>query len=1191
MDKNTFDILSRPLGLGYTPTPKMNSFDKVKNLFNYAASGMNPFDAAKQIILHKPEQTKMPKLDISGGISKLGSYVPEQLKTSLKQTFSDPMQVYNFKNPAQQGIALQTAGKAQSETIRPMTTVEQLKDAWKDLPSDIRIGGAQALFGGKSRDFLTSEDLRRLEANPNLFNKASRFIGENLALAPGFMAGGAVAGPAIGALKSVGKLGKAALGGAAAFTGAGVEQAVMPTGESLGERVGNVAQSAATGLALGAGGYGLEKGIGKLAQFIRDPKTGRTISTGAISGQGIEPSSLNIGEVSTAQGRIPLRSKLREETGELLPKKFEGESLGGKNISESEAISNIQNIEGSIQSGKASKTKENQALQQEPIEPQQSLQSPYKQPEPLESTIRKSSQEAQRNVLGGGISRDLKSASEDLKSANSYLKDSQNIQKDQVLNLDRLNVSQQSKDFINSTLDEIKPKIEEAVGKKMSNQEVIDYAKENSGILNKTIGRDKTLELGAEALNLRQQLAKMSETGVVTKDFIDTLIKDKAFSSNTARLLQQRSIMADPLAKNQMVPILEKVIEHVGNVDEVLKAAKNVDFNDFNQATDFYRQFIKPKASEWIDLLRYNSMLSSPKTHIVNAVSNATNSILLNPLQKAVAGGLDFLHHPFDYSKRKYFVGETGAYIKNYFKNSGKAAQDFANVLRGRSGFTNLDLQNIPIANKGFKGGVVKTLSFPSRVLEGMDQFFTGMATAGEKAALDFKVRKGVKVENIVERAKEKAAYTLFRQDLLNKDQGYALNVVDHVTSLFDRARNSPDPILSTVSKFTFPFLKTPMNILKQGFEHNPLGAITMWGASNKTEQLAKAIIGSSVMAGAATLAASNALVGEEPIDEKAKRDFRAANLKPWSVKVGNKVIQFQQLAPGISFPLAAVTAMQDAFANKKLDENGVDAILTGMAKNMNFFANQSYAKGMGDLIDSVRGGKEGITNLVSNYPKQVIPFRAFTGWITRLVDDVQRKATTDKKGIQGFVDKQVQQFMIDIPGLSGKVPARLDAQGNPIKNTNNVLSSFTPGNVSTINKEGLDLYNLRNESRKMRSESTDIRSDLKQQAIQLDKQFLGMPKDEAKQKFNQLKSDNPPLYNVILDVIKDRRKGLTEQDQIIQGLGVENGDRAKIIRQQLDRLETPDERIAYALGLEKKGIINAKVKEQLIRIKKQRAA
>lgn len=620
-------------------------------------------------------------------------------------------------------------------------------------------------------------------------------------------------------------------------------------------------------------------------------------------------------------------------------------------------------------------------------------------------------------------------------------------------NTNKYNVSQDAKKQLNQTIQEIKPQIEQAVGKPLSNKETIAAANASSKVLHKVVNRKQTADFTAKLLRTRQQLAAAADSGTVDKAYIDNLLAIKSQATDIARKLQSFNIGADPKAVTSRDAILEAVMKVEQDSNKITEAAKGVDFNDLNQATDFYRQFVKPSTKDWIDLIRYNSMLSSPTTHIVNMASNLVNNGVVAPIEKTLTGTLDFLGSQITGKKQTQFASEGAVYAKGYLSSLHDAAHNFADSLRGKIVTGNLDVRQIPLSTRQS----VKNLNLPTRLLEASDQFFQKLTQGAETAALQYRKSKGVNVGNIETTALGNAQYRLFRSELHRAGQGTVLNAIDDFTGLIQKARNSDNPVTSTIAKFTLPFVQTPMNILKQGIEYSPAGLLTLPGAANKTEQLSKAIMGSAAAAATAMLVASGRTTWAEPTDPAKKAAFRAAGLQPYAVKIGNNWVSYAKLPPALGFPIAFISAIHDAEQNKTIDQNQVDVILNAAAKYGNFFADQSYVKNIGDLVSAAKGSPEAMGRFVSNYPQQLIPYRALFGWMARLIDPYQRQANTNAS----FLDQQVQQLMMQVPGLSMLTPARLDKNGEPILNQNAALNAFSPLRVTTENPAKKQVYDL----------------------------------------------------------------------------------------------------------------------------------
>lgn len=749
-------------------------------------------------------------------------------------------------------------------------------------------------------------------------------------------------------------------------------------------------------------------------------------------------------------------------------------------------------------------------------------------------------------------------------------------------NTDRLNISKEAKQAVTREVQNAGKQLEATVGKRLSNKEVIAVADNTAKVLNRTVTREQTADRIAANLNLRRKVAAAAKDGKIGPDFIELWMKDKSQASDIARQLQARRINAAPKEAGLIDTILDGIYKEIGFSDEVIGAAKGVDFNDPKQATDFYRKFVKPKASEWIDLLRYNSMLSSPQTHINNAVSNFQGTGILAPIEKTITGVLDATRSALTGSERQYFVGEGVEFAKGYYSNLKQATQRFTDVLRGKALNQNPDVRNIPLATSGVKAVTEKVLAFPMKLLEASDQFFTALTEGGSKQALTYRASKGAKVGNIEQAASEEAAKRLFRSESGLKEQGYVLDAIDKVTNTVQALRNSDNTIVSTIAKFTLPFVRTPMNILKQGIEYSPAGVITLPGASNKTEQLSKLIMGLGAASGVATLLGSDRLTWAEPTDPDQKAAFRAAGRQAYSVKVGDKWVSYSKLHPALAFNFALVSAIDDSIKNKKLSQSQGDSILAAFAKWGNFIADQSYLKSIGDFVAATKGDASGWSKYVSNYPQQIIPFRALMSWVTRLTDPVQRQA--DPNG--SALEKQMQQLMSQIPGLSDNVPERTDLQGNPIENQNRILNSVSPLRITTSKPEQDAAYKTAMEAKKLNRDRAETNDQLITEAKRLYESMKNSPAD-FKTDLKGIAKRDPKLAEKILDLYEADQKNLSYTDRTIKSLGVEDGSRAQFIYAKIKEMDK-GQRKAYLLDLAQKGILTEDVLDQVLKFSQQ---
>lgn len=589
---------------------------------------------------------------------------------------------------------------------------------------------------------------------------------------------------------------------------------------------------------------------------------------------------------------------------------------------------------------------------------------------------------------------------------------------------------------------------------KLSNTEVQQIAK-SAGLDTKTYTVEQTKKKIAEQLNARRNVVNLHNEAEAARlrgdtDAAANLLKQaseqgrvsRTQGTDIARQLQARRILANELDTPQQR--LFKLLDTAGvNPDEYTRRLAKVNLNDPKAVTKAFREMVPAKFGNWLDAVRYNSMLSSPLTHSVNAVSNALNVGVVAPIEKTLRGALDAAGGLFG-KERQYAAGEGAAYAAGAVKSIRQAANSFLDVMTGKSDIQTLDLNEFstPLAIGGLKGATATALTFPTRLLGASDKFFRTLATAGEEQALNLRQSKGIRLrgeKSVL--AESEAAYRVYQREIGEKGQGKILEHVDDVANAILRLRQK-----SVVWKFVFPFVKTPTNILKQGIEFSPLGVANLAGNIDKTTALTRAAIGTAAFGTAAAMLDAGDITWGEPTNAEQKAAFRAEGKQPYSIRIGNKWISFVKLPPAVSFPFALTSGINDAVKTKKMDESTGEAIMGGVAKWGQFLSDQSYVKQIGDTLRAFKGDTESVGQAIANYPQQMIPLRALTGWLARMTDPYERKTNADK----GYIDQQVQQLMLQYPGLRENVGTRENPfTGNPLEANNPVLNSFSPFRVT----------------------------------------------------------------------------------------------------------------------------------------------
>jgi hypothetical protein len=622
------------------------------------------------------------------------------------------------------------------------------------------------------------------------------------------------------------------------------------------------------------------------------------------------------------------------------------------------------------------------------------------------------------------------------------------------LNTSKFNISEQAKTKLDETVAAIKPELEQVKGATLKNEEVVDAAKA-SKILSREVNPEATKKATAAVTRLRQEVAAGAEGKGLTKDFIENLKVLKSYSADAGRKLQAFNIKASPETS-----IKESIIADLVGLgkksDDLIAAAKGVDFDNPKQVSKFYRQFVKPSLGEVLDEYRYINLLSSPQTHIVNAFSNLIQGTVLNPATKLYTGAIDSIGSTLTGKQRTAYMREVPAYSKGFINSMGEAFKEASEVMKGNKFVERPDINRLSTGKLG-------PGEYVMRALEAGDVFFRKMIKGGEMEALAYKAsRSGKKIPKSVmeKQAADAAEYFVFRKapDPTNKTgQGAVLSGIDKATEAVYKFRNVPGV------KWVIPFVQTPMNILKQGLEYSPLGVSTMVGNTNKTQQLAKALIGSTVLAGAATLEST----WDAPTSKNEKEEFYASGRKPYSVKIGDNWVSYSKLGP-LAYPMAMAAAVKWYFENdpKATSTDSIDKTTKLLGGIAGFFSDQSYLSGIGDLVDVAKGEDYAIKGMLANFGKQLVPLTSLQGWVARQLDPIYRQPKT-----------LMDQLKTGIPGLSKSVDSYKDPLGNDSVRQNNTFNSWSPVNVNPANQQFEDIYQKRQLQKRSDAEAKALTS------------------------------------------------------------------------------------------------------------------
>jgi len=461
-------------------------------------------------------------------------------------------------------------------------------------------------------------------------------------------------------------------------------------------------------------------------------------------------------------------------------------------------------------------------------------------------------------------------------------------------------------------------------------------------------------------------------------------------------------------------------------------------------------KFMSPKWGEYVTELFYNSILSNPKTHIVNFVSNTLTAVM-SPFEKGVSALVEVPLALIQRRPRQRFFGEVAQEIFGVLRGIPEGVRAAFKTLK--SGQTVEQLSKWEQRTEAFKGKAAIVIKLPTRFLEAADAFGRGINRMMALRAQAYRVasKEGLKgekflarlnelmmnpTEEMLEEASRIAEYRLFRQE--------PGAVVSKLMKLRDAEVWGIQPL-----RFIIPFLRTPANLVKFGLERSPLAVfnVPMWKnvaqkSPEAAEQIARWVMGSSIAATIGIYAADGKITGAAPKNTLERDAFYRAGKQPYSVKIGDVWIAYQRLEP-FNQVLAQVAAIVGAINDKKSKDdifNQAQQVVSTIGNNL---ISQTYMSGIANLIgafeDPVGEGEYLLQQLSTGF----IPYSGLMRGLSQAVEPTYRKPSNIPETI-----------MTAIPGMAGKVKPRTNIFGEVSKRT---TPWYSPFNISPERQTDLD--------------------------------------------------------------------------------------------------------------------------------------
>lgn len=473
-----------------------------------------------------------------------------------------------------------------------------------------------------------------------------------------------------------------------------------------------------------------------------------------------------------------------------------------------------------------------------------------------------------------------------------------------------------------------------------------------------------------------------------------------------------------------------------GNIETVARAIRELDTP--GQVSKFVMDTRNAKFSDMVLEAWINALLSGPQTHMTNIVSNALFAFWAIP-ETAVAATIGGVRRLAGSAEEAVMFGEAGARAWGFVQGAKEG------VIAGWRAFktempsdpqTKLDVRRqraIPsktVEVGGFEfelGG--KQIRIPGRALMAEDEFFKAIGYRQELNALAYRqaAREGLRGRAFQERVAQLVNHPtaeMTRKARENAEVQTFTNPLGKFGQAVQQAANAHPSV-----RFVIPFIRTPVNILKQGLkERTPLGLFSQEvranlsgknGAIARDQQAARLLVGSSVGAAMVALAAEGYVTGGGPTDPRERALLYATGWQPYSVRIGDMWYSYARLEPFAM--VLGVSADMYEIGNQMTDAELSDmaALVTAsVSKNL---INKTWLSGPADLIQAVSDPDRYGERYVERFLSTAIP--TGVAQVARTQDPILRDARDALDAIKARV-----------PGLSTDLLPRRDIWGEPIE-------------------------------------------------------------------------------------------------------------------------------------------------------------
>lgn len=571
-----------------------------------------------------------------------------------------------------------------------------------------------------------------------------------------------------------------------------------------------------------------------------------------------------------------------------------------------------------------------------------------------------------------------------------------------------------------------------------------------------SLGRE--IENLAEKIHLRQGteqdralLVRRQAEYVELAANMKSVIRGAAQTTAAGRIHTHDALTGQQLAAGDIAKQIDELarpsMENVDQLAAAIVANKKAggDMTSLLRITETGGKSFGRKTMDVINEYYINSILSGPKTHGINILSNGINSVLL-PAEKMLGGAV-----ALDKSMIKEGFSQYNG-MRIAFSDSAKAAwaalKADRNILDPEAAILEANGVNYHAIHSTSSNPVVANtvnllgtaVRAPSRFLLSGDEFFkqlnyrssvyARLTNEASDLLLQGRITKEEMSKYVADRmqvAIGKHGEATSMQDLNYAREATFTQPLRRDSALGSAAARVQDFTNAVpVAKMIIPFVRTPMNVLKAALQRTP---ILQFMSKTLREDLASGVpsrvasargkiaSGLTMYGAAAFAAAEGVITGSGPTDPALRAQMMETGWRPYSIRMsdgkgGYKYVEYRRVEPfatlfGTVADIIDISGHVSEMEQKELASAAIIAFANNVSSKSFLQGGIEFAE---MLSDPDRYGEKVIQNKLSG----LVPYSAFNREVRKAVDPASRDVQSLTDAIKNTV-----------PGYSKDLPAR----------------------------------------------------------------------------------------------------------------------------------------------------------------------